>query len=144
MKITKKIMALGLAGLVTILSACNGKRIEGAKITGNEYKEEAVINIYKKGAPMLQEGIAIRIFDLDGQKDSNGQESADEVFIYPGDPSISNYFWDLDSRDVSEWKHYVSSGVNKPLVSNNITPMTPEQRKLYSKILNLYYEAQKK
>jgi hypothetical protein len=139
MKLQKKIMALGLAGLLTI-AACKGPKIEYAKLNEKiEYKQEAVI--YNRIRDTHEQGLTARIIDLDGKQDANGKVTADEAFIFRGDePLLSNVIFDAVSRPNSQIKHYVAPDAKNPVVLNNITPMTQEQRDFYSRILNMYHE----
>ncbi|MBN2458692.1 hypothetical protein JXB28_00250 [Candidatus Woesearchaeota archaeon] len=138
MKLPKKIMAMGLAGLLAF-SAC-GPKVEHAKLGEVNYQQEAVIHTYSKEDP-YKPGLMVRILDLDGKHDANGKVTADEAFIYEGDPGLlPNLVRDMMFIPVHRVKHYVAPDAKNPIVLNNITPMTPEQRDFYSKILNMYHE----
>jgi len=138
MKVSKKIMALGLAGLITALTACS-KGEPTAELTSNNYYQAAVIELrtHDFAEKTGESTKKLLIYDLDGKKDSMGELTADEVFEIPGGEGIWDYrIIKLNYLPFSKWKHYLASDADKPLVSNNITPMSDIQRADYNAFLS--------
>jgi len=143
----KTTLQIGLAAAVLIGAdrACHeiGKHIhfpevETAEITDATFYRQATITFR---GPDYIENRAIFIYDNYGKTNELEQTTAEEAFECPYRYSeFEGTYRALGRVPVKEWKHYVVPGVGKPLVSNNINQMTPEQRDFYSKILNMYHE----
>jgi len=141
-KIKQNIIVAGLVGLISLASMNCGRGRDDSTghLTGNRvYARSATIQYdenldeYKSSEHPQR---TVIIFDLDGKRNLDNKLDADEVLVYNGNGRFVEWFVHFMDVDINQWKHYVAPGAKNLLIANNITPMTAEQRALYSGILN--------